>query len=293
VLAVIDAHHHLWDPAARDLRWLADDQPWASEEELRPLRRSFTTADLADVAVPEGVTGTVVVQALDDPAETADMLAIAAKASDGAEGGLVKAVVGWADLTAPDVADQIAGYQGLPGGNRLAGMRHPLIAEPDPEWLARPAVRSGLRVLGEAGLSFGLTVFERQLAGAVATVRSVPGCLFTLDHMGGPPAETGADGGWATAIADLGRCENVVCKLSGAHTEPVSADALRPYFDALLAAFGPSRLMIGSDWPVSSLTAPYHDMWNMYRELIAGLSPAEQDAILDGTARRVYRQGFA
>lgn len=283
---VIDCHHHLWDLSARNLGWLDGDQPWATEEELRPLRRSFTPADLAEVAAPEGVTGTVVIQALGDPAETADMLATAA------EGGLVKAVVGWADLTAPDVAGQLAAYRELPGGNRLAGIRHPLIAEPDPDWLARPAVRAGLRVLGEAGLSFGLTVFERQLPGAVTCVRSVSGCLFTLDHMGGPPAERGADGGWAAAIAELGRCENVVCKLSGAHTAPVSAATLRPYFEALLEAFGPARLMIGSDWPVSSLTASYHEIWGMYRELIAALSPAEQEAILDGTASRAYRQGW-
>lgn len=280
---MIDTHIHLWDLAARPVPWLDGDQPWAAEEELRPLRRSFTPADYDQVTRTEGVTGAVVVQAFNDPAETADMLAIAAA------GGLVSAVVGWADLSAPDVADRIGAYRELPGGRSLSGIRHPLIAEPDPDWLSRPAVRGGLRTLAEAGLSFGLTVFERQLPGAVTCVRSVPGCLFTLDHMGAPPAERGADGGWAAAIAELGRCENVVCKLSGAHTEPVSATALRPYFEALLDAFGPSRLMIGSDWPVSSLTAPYHEICGMYRELVAVLSPAEQEAILTGTARRVYR----
>lgn len=280
---MIDCHIHLWDLAARPVPWLTgSDQAWATGEELRPLRRSFMPADLDQVARPEGATRTVVIQAFNDPGETADMLAIAAG------GGLVRAVVGWTDLTAPDVADQIAAYRELPGGCSLTGIRHPLISEPDPDWLGRPAVRSGLRTLGETGLSFGLTVFERQLPGAVATVRSVPECLFTLDHMGGPPVESGADGGWAAGVADLGRCENVVAKLSGAHASPMSAAALRPYFEALLEAFGPSRLMIGSDWPVSSLTAPYADIYGTYRDLIAALSPAEQTAILTGTASRVY-----
>ncbi|HSZ41200.1 MAG TPA: amidohydrolase family protein, partial [Trebonia sp.] len=283
---MIDCHIHLWDLAARPVPWLDGDQPWASEEELRPLRRSFTPADFAELAEPAGVTGAIVVQAFDDPGETADLLAIAAA------GGLAKAVVGWADLAAPDVAGQLAAYGDLPGGDLLTGIRHPLIAEADPDWLARPAVRSGLRTLGEAGLSFGLTVFEGQLAGAVACVRDVPGCVFTLDHMGGPPAERGTDSGWAEGVAELGRCENVVCKLSGAHTSPVSAATLAPYFDALLAAFGPSRLMIGSDWPVSSLTATYPEMLGMYSELIAALSPAEQDAIRTGTAQRVYHHGW-
>jgi L-fuconolactonase len=110
--------------------------------------------------------------------------------------------------------------------------------------------------------------------------------------MGNPPADNGGNGGWAAAIADLGRRENVVCKLSGAHTAPVSAQRLRPYYEAVLNAFGPERLMFGSDWPVSSLTAPYQEISGMYRELIADLTPGEQQAILDGTARRVYRQGF-
>ncbi len=281
---MIDTHHHLWDLSVREQPWLVGDQPWATEEELAPLRRSFTVADLSPVAAPEGVTGTVVVQVLFDPAETADLLAIASA------GGLVRAVVGWADLTAPDVGDQIAAYRALPGGSRLAGIRHPLLAEPDPEWLARPAVRNGLRELAVTGVCFDLGLFSRQLPLAVTTARSVPELTFVLEHLGNPAAEGAAvDPAWAAAIRDLGRCDNVVCKLSGAHTAPVSAARLRPYYEVALSAFGPSRLMFGSDWPVSSLTAPYHEIAGMYRELIADLTAAEQNAILEDTARREYR----
>jgi L-fuconolactonase len=280
---MIDAHHHLWDLSVREQPWLTGDQPWATEEELRPLRRSFTVADLEAAARPEGVTGTVVVQVLADPAETADLLAIAQ------DDNIVRAVVGWADLTRPDVADQIAAYRELPGGGCLAGIRHPMLAEPDPDWLARPAVREALRQLAAADLCFDLAVFARQLPDCVATARSVPDCVFVLDHLGNPPAESGDDGAWAAGIADLGRLDNVVCKLSGAHTSPVSAAEFRPYYEATLAAFGPDRLMFGSDWPVSSLTAPYAQISGMYRELIADLSDPERDAILSGTAQRIYQ----
>ena len=283
---MIDTHQHLWDLSVRAQPWLTGDQAWATEEELTPLRRSFTVADLEAAAAGSDVTGTVVVQVLADPAETADLLAVAGA------GGLVQAVVGWAELTAPDVAGRIAACRELAGGDRLAGVRHPLLAEPDPEWLARPAVRSGLRELGAAGLCFDLTLFWSQLPLAVGTARSVPELIFVLDHLGNPPVESGGDdefAAWAAAIADLGRLDNGVCKLSGAHTAPVSAARLRPYFEAALAAFGASRLMAGSDWPVSSLTAPYQEITAMYRALIADLTPAEQDAILAGTARRVYR----
>jgi len=284
---MIDTHHHLWDLSVREQPWLTGDQAWATEEELAPLRRSFTVADLESAAAGEGVSGTVVVQVLADPAETADLLAIAAT------GGLVRSVVGWADLTAPDVGRQLAAYRELPGGDRLAGIRHPLLAEPDPDWLARPAVRNGLFELAGAGLCFDLALFARQLPLAVETARAVPALTFVLDHLGNPPAEGDsddrADGAWATAIADLGTLDNVVCKLSGAHTAPVSAVRLRPYYEAALVSFGPSRLMFGSDWPVSSLVAPYHDVSATYRELIADLTPGEQQEILRGTAERVYR----
>ena len=285
---MIDAHHHLWDLSVRSQPWLVGDQAWATEEELAPLRRSFTVADLSAAAAGTGVTGTVVVQVLADPAETADLLATAAG------DGLVRAVVGWADLTAPDVFEQVAAYRELPGGDRLAGVRHPLLAEPDEEWLALPAVRDGLRALEAAGLCFDLTLFARQLPLAVETARSVPSVTFVLDHLGNPPVEAAedvddrADGAWARAIADLGVLDNVVCKLSGAHSEPLRAALVRPYFEATLVAFGPSRLMFGSDWPVSSLVAPYQEVAAMYRELIASLSPDEQQEVLEGTARRVY-----
>lgn len=284
VRSMIDTHHHLWDLSVRSQPWLEGDQPWATEEELAPLRRSFTVADLSAVAEPGGVTGTIVVQVLFDPAETADLLAVAGA------GGLVKAVVGWADLTAPDVVSQISAYRALPGGDRLAGIRHPLLAEPDPAWLDRPSVRRGLRSLGETGLCFSLTLFSRQLPMAVGTARALPDVTFVLDHLGNPPVESGVvDEAWVAAIRDLGRLDNVVCKLSGAHTAPVSASRLRPYYEAALGAFGVSRLMFGSDWPVSSLTAPYHEVAGVYRGLVASLSADEQDAVLEGTARRVYR----
>jgi L-fuconolactonase len=284
---VIDAHHHLWDPAARRMPWLAGDQPWASAEELAPLRRAFTLDDLEPLAAAAGVTGTVAVQTLDDAAETADLLALA--------GGLVLGVVGWVDLTADDVGDQVAALRALPGGSALCGIRHPLLGDPDASWLARDEVRRGLRELGAGGpgeaLSFDLVLRANQLAGAVATTRFVNEVEFVLDHLGYPPVGEPDNGAWAAAIRDLATLGNVSGKLSGAHSEPGegSAAALRPFYETVLDAFGPERLMFGSDWPVSSLTAPYGEISGMYRELIGELSPAEQDAILDGTARRVYR----
>jgi L-fuconolactonase len=180
----------------------------------------------------------------------------------------------------------------LPGGEFLCGIRHPVLAEADPGWLARPAVLRGLRQLAVAGMSFDIVTLPHQLPAAVTAARSVPGLTFVLDHLGGPPAGTGhagTAGRWAAAIRSLAGLPNVTCKLSGAHTSGARAADLRPYYETVLAAFGPSRLLFGSDWPVSALTAPYGQVCALYRELTAWLSATEQDAIFSGTARRIYR----
>jgi len=317
VRRVIDAHHHLWDLAAREHRWLMGGQAWATDDELARLRRSFTLADLAPLAAEAGVTGTVVIQTAAEPWETADLLALAARRDPyaasgqargsgspgggpvgpggdepGAGGGLLAGVVGWTDLAAPAVADAVAGLRALPGGEFLSGIRHPALAEPDPGWLARPAVAGGLRALAAEGLAFDLVTLPHQLPAAVAAARAVPELTFVLDHLGAPPAGSGQGataGPWASAVRHLAALPNVTCKLSGAHTSPASASGLRPYYETVLAAFGPGRLMFGSDWPVSTLAGSYRQVCGVYLELTAGLSAAEQDAIFDRTARRVYR----
>ena len=314
---MIDAHHHLWDLAAREHHWLMGRQPWATDDELARLRRSFTLADLVPLAAAAGVTGTVVIQTAAESWETPDLLALAAgrdpyatgRLACGPEpgrggpvdasrdeaaggGGLLAGVVGWTDLTAPAVADAVAGLRALPGGQFLCGIRHPVLAEADPGWLARPAVLRGLLALAAEGLTFDLVTLPHQLPAAVTAARSVPELGFVLDHLGGPPADSGQDaanGPWATAIRSLASQPNVTCQLSGAHTSPARASDLRPYYETVLAAFGPDRLMFGSDWPVSTLAAAYGQVCDLYRELTAQLGTTEQEAIFDSTARRVYQ----
>jgi L-fuconolactonase len=201
-------------------------------------------------------------------------------------------VVGWTDLTAPAVQDAVASLRALPGGSFLAGIRHPVLVEPDPDWLARPAVLRGLRALAAAGLSFDVVALQHQLPAAVTAARSVPELTFVLDHLGGPPAKSGQGaqaGPWTAAIRSLAALPNVTCKLSGMHGSAARASDLRPYYETVLAAFGPDRLLFGSDWPVCTLAAPYGQVCDLYRELTAQLSTAEQEAIFGHTAHRVYR----
>jgi L-fuconolactonase len=202
-------------------------------------------------------------------------------------------VVGWVDLAAADCGGGDRLVAALPGGGFSCGIRHPVLAEPDPGWLARPAVLADLRAVAAAGLVFDLVVRPDQLPAAVTAARAVPGLRLALDHLANPPASTGenAAGPWAAAIDALAGLPNVCCKLSGAHTIPAHTiparvSGLRRY-QTVLEEFGADRLMFGADWPVSPLAASYGQVCDLYRELTAGLSPAERHAIFDPAARRV------
>jgi len=274
----VDAHHHVWDLAVRD-------QPWTAG--LPALRRSFALAELEPELRREGIDATVLVQTVDVPEETPELLALAAKHP------VIAGVVGWVDLTAPDVADQIAELVAGPGGRRLVGIRHGVQGEPDPRWLCRDDVRRGLAAVADAGLVYDLLVVPVQLPAAVETVRALPGLRFVLDHAGKPMIAQGERAGWAADIAALGAEDNVAVKLSGLVTEADldnwSIDDIRPYAEDVLAAFGPERTMYGSDWPVCLLAADYPRVAGLARALIAGLSEVERDAVLGGTAARWYR----
>jgi L-fuconolactonase len=296
---IIDAHHHLWDPQTRRHAWL---------DPLPALRRPFTLEEFTGLAAARGVTGSVLVQVLPSAAETAEFLALAAagtgaETADGAGTGaraetgagaetLVAGVVGWADLTAPDVADQVARLRALPGGDRLAGIRHLVQDEPDPDWLDRPDVRRGLRALGEAGLVYDLLVRPAQLPAAIRTARDLPGVRFVLDHGGKPDIAHGRLEPWASLVAELAAQPNVACKLSGLVTEAgpgYSAARIGPYAGRLIEAFEPDRLMFGSDWPVCTLAASYGGVLDLAVALLAGrLGSAGMDAVLGGNAVRIY-----
>ncbi|MFI6251893.1 amidohydrolase family protein [Streptomyces sp. NPDC051016] len=270
----IDAHHHVWDLSVRDQDWIPEGSP---------LRRGFGLADLEPEAHAAGVTRTVLVQTITVPEETPEFLALA-DAHD-----LIAGVVGWTDLTRPGVADELARLRELPGGSYLKGIRHQVQGEPDPRWLLRPDVGRGLSALADAGLVYDLIVQAHQLPAAVRAAESHPHLTFVLDHLGKPPIASGGLEPWATAVRALAALPNTFCKLSGMVTEADPASwtvgDLRPYADTVLDAFGPDRLMFGSDWPVCTAVATYGEVLDAATRLIA---PADRTAVLETTATRVY-----
>jgi L-fuconolactonase len=276
-LQVTDAHHHLWDLSVRD-------QDWITGPELASLRRDFTLAELAPQAAAAGVGRSVLVQTVTVAEETPEFLALAAS------GDLVAGVVGWTDLTAPGIADTLAELRELPGGDALVGIRHQVQSEPDPQWLCRPEVLHGLAAVAAAGLAYDLLVQPHQLPAATAAARALPQLRFILDHLGKPPVAEGTSEPWATELRALATLPNTTAKLSGLVTEADWASwtvaGLRPWTDTALDAFGPSRLMFGSDWPVCLLAArsSYGEVLDTARALTADLSPDEQAEIFGRTA---------
>jgi L-fuconolactonase len=276
----VDAHHHVWDLSVRD-------QEWITGPEMAPIRRNFSTADLAPVARANGIDRTVLVQTVPVPEETPELLRLASRDE------LVAAVVGWTELTAPDIGDALAALLAGPGGAAtLRGIRHGVQGEPDPEWLLRPEVLRGLRAVAEAGLVYDLLVLPHQLPAAARAAAAVPELVFVLDHCAKPLIAAGETSPWDADLRRLAKQPNTYCKLSGLVTEADPAtwtvDGLRPYADTVLDAFGPERVMFGSDWPVCTLAADYGQVVDTTEQLTAKLSTAEQEQVFGGTAIAAY-----
>jgi L-fuconolactonase len=279
--AMIDSHHHFWDPARYEY-------PWMAGEEMDPVRRPYGPDDLRPELERAGVTGSVLVQAVADLRETRELLAVAA-ATD-----YVRGVVGWVDLTSPAVGDDLDALLDGDTSDRLVGIRHQVHDEPDPQWLCRGDVQRGLRAVQERGLAYDLLLRAREIPAAVRTVAAFPQLRFVLDHIAKPRIGAEADEEWSRRIPALAAHPNVDVKLSGLITEAdwrswTAAD-LRPFVEAVVEWFGLERVMFGSDWPVCLLAAgSYGEVAAALAETLGSLSPAEEALVYHDNAARAYR----
>ena len=276
--AVIDAHHHFWDPGTADYPWMTGA--------YEPLRKAYGPSDLAPLLDAVSVTATIVVQARQELDETSSLLETAATTP------WVAGVVGWVDVTRADVAETIASIREGEHGNRLVGIRHLVHDEPDPEWLLREDVLRGLSAVAETGLVYDLLVRTRELPAATEVARQLPGLRLVLDHLAKPPISTRQIEPWASAVGEIARLPNVTCKVSGMVTEADwsswrSAD-LTPYIVKAVEMFGADRLMWGSDWPVCTLAATYTEVFETSVEILSDLVGDELESILGGCAASTY-----
>jgi L-fuconolactonase len=276
-MSLIDAHQHFWQYDPVEFDWI--------EGHMARLRRDFLPPELEALYEAQGVAGCVAVQARQTTEETDWLLELAAAHP------FIKAVAGWVHLLAEDLPAQLDHWQGQ---TRLKGFRHIAQAEPN-DFLARPEVISGVQALGKAGYVYDILIFPPQFEAALTLVRACSDQLFVLDHLAKPYIKTGEIDAWAQNLKELAAYPQVSCKLSGMVTEADwenwSADQLRPYLEVALEAFGPERLMFGSDWPVCLLAASYEKVKGVIEDFVGQLSADEQAAIWSGTARRVYGIG--
>ncbi len=271
---IIDAHHHLWRRSRGDYDWLTPD--------LAALWRDFEPEDLVPLIAAGGVAGGIVVQAAPTEAETRFLLDLAARTPT------ILGVIGWTDFAAPDAGEAIARLAADPA---LKGLRPMLQDDPDDDFILRAETQPALAGMDRLGLRLEALVRPRHLPRLITLRERWPGLAMVVNHAAKPDIAAGAWRPWAGDLRRLAADGATHCKLSGLITEAGpdwTVERLRPYVDLVIEAFGPERVMWGSDWPVALLAGSYDRWLETSHQLLKGLGGLDRAAILGGTARRFY-----
>ena len=276
-IMVIDSHHHFWNYSAENYAWIGDG--------MDVLKRDFGPKDLQQLLKASGVDGVVSVQARTQVVEN-DFLLAHANQND-----FIKGVVGWVDLTQPAANPVLEKYS---YESKMKGFRHVLQGEPDEEYMLREDFNEGIAKLHDYGFVYDILIFWFHLKHCPKFVDQHVGQTFVIDHVAKPKIETDKpQAEWVAGMKEIAKRSNVYCKISGMATEVVGdvkwdAALLKPYFEAALEAYGPDRLMFGSDWPVCELKTEYGRWVDTVRGFVSELSKDEQKAIMGGNAVQAY-----
>lgn len=275
-MARIDAHQHFWQYQPERDAWISDD--------MQVIRRDFLPQDLQPLLQQQGFDGCVVVQS--DQSETENEFQLANAAAH----DFIRGVVGWVDLRADNVAERLAHYSQF---EKLKGFRHVLQGEADRALMLQPAFQRGIRALAAHGFTYDVLIFPDQLGYAAELAAAHPHQPFVLDHIAKPYIKHGDIDGWQRDIRQLAAHPNVWCKVSGLITEAdwqswQPAD-FRPYLDVVFEAFGPQRVMFGSDWPVCLVAGQYAQVVELAQQYLASFSADEQRLFWGDNAAGFYR----
>jgi len=274
----IDAHHHFWKYTEAEYGWIAD--------KMRDLRRDFLPEDLERIVNNARIDAVVSVQARQSLEETRWLLKLASRHD------FIQGVVGWAPLTLPNAREILENLRENP---KLKAVRHVLQDEPDDDYMLGTGFNQGIRELTDIDLTFDILIHERHLPQALRFVDRHPEQVFVLNHIAKPKIRDHELEPWRGLMMDLAERENVCCKISGMVTEADwenwTQDDLKPYLDTVFEAFGPQRLLFGSDWPVCTIAGSYEQVVSIVADYMSGLSPDEQAAVWGGNARKAYRLG--
>ncbi len=272
----IDAHQHFWIYTPQEYEWIDDS--------MRAIQRNFLRKDLEPELERNGFHGSVAVQARQTLEETRWLLELAEQSSR------ILGVVGWVDLRAADVRSQLREFR---RAAKLVGIRHIVQAEPDDRFLLREDFLRGIAVLEEFDLAYDILIYTKHLPVAAEFVERFPRQRFVLDHLAKPPIKNREIDLWASGIRRLATFPNVFCKLSGLVTEADwhrwTPQDMTPYLDVAFECFGPSRLMIGSDWPVCLVASSYGPVMDLIKVYLQRHTPEVREAVLGGNAQRFWR----
>jgi L-fuconolactonase len=272
----VDAHQHFWRYDARAYGWI--------DESMAALRRDFLPADLKPELEGNGFQGCVAVQARQTLEETRWLLELAERSP------FILGVVGWVDLRSPRLRFELESFA---GESKLVGIRHIVQSEPDERFLLQPDFLRGIAMLEEFDLAYDILIYTRHLPVAAEFVAKFPRQRFVLDHLAKPLIKSGAIDVWARRIRELASFPSVYSKVSGLVTEADwqawKPEDLSPYLDVAFECFGPSRLMIGSDWPVCTVAGSYSRVMDVVKDYLRKFSAEEKDAVLGGNAASFWR----
>ena len=270
----LDAHQHFWSYDAAQYPWIPPGSP---------LHRDWLPADLAALQRPLGFDGAIAVQARQVVGESDWLLSLADKHVN------VKGVVGWVDLRSDRVEADLARLAAHP---KFVGVRHVVQEEPDDDFMLGKDFQRGISKLAAFGLTYDILIYPKQLPAAIRLAENFPAQPFVLDHIAKPPIKDGTLEPWKALLRELAKLPNVHCKVSGMLTEADhrhwQAEQFRPYLDTVFEAFGPARLMYGSDWPVCLFAGSYDQAFRLVDDYARGLTEAERASLFGDNCARFY-----
>jgi len=272
----IDAHHHFWkfDPVTHS--WI--------DESMQAIQRDFMPEDIAPMLKVQGLEGTVLVQVNQSSAENEFQLNLAEK------NDFVKGVVAWVDFQADNIDEQLSNFTSF---EKVKGFRHILQGEPQRNYMLRPDFMRGIAALHTFGYTYDILIFPDQLEFTRSFINAFPYQPFVIDHLAKPYIRDRKIDAWKKDMKAIAQFDNVLCKVSGMVTEADwnnwKHDDFRPYLDVVVEAFGPERLMFGSDWPVCLVAATYAEVISIVKEYFSSFTAAEQEAFWGGNARKFYK----
>ena len=273
----LDAHQHFWSYDAAQYPWIPPGSP---------LHRGWLPDDLAELQKPLGFDGSIAVQARQVVGESDWLLGLADKHAN------VKGVVGWVDLRSDRVEADLARLAAHP---KFVGVRHVVQEEPDDDFMLGQDFQRGISKLAAYGLTYDILIYPRQLAAATRLAENFPQQPFVLDHLAKPQIKDGIIEPWKSQLRRLAQLPNIHCKVSGMLTEADhqtwQAEQFRPYLDTVFEAFGPSRLMYGSDWPVCLFAGSYAQAYRLVDDYARGLTDAERAGLFGANCARFYFAG--